>query len=87
VIHGVTGLLVDPSSPETISDALVRLLSNPELAKGLGHEGRARVVRDFTWARAGERVHAILEDVVRGRGNHACARARRFADFGARGDI
>lgn len=41
VKDGETGLLVDPDSPAEIADALVRLLSDRELAERLGMGGRA----------------------------------------------
>ncbi len=41
VKDGETGLLVDPDSPAEIADALVRLLSDRELAERLGTGGRA----------------------------------------------
>jgi glycosyltransferase involved in cell wall biosynthesis len=42
VWDGETGLLVDPDRPDEIADALVRILSDRELAERLGAAGRAR---------------------------------------------
>jgi len=43
VVHdGETGLLVDPDRPEEIADAVVRVLSDRELAERLGAGGHAR---------------------------------------------
>jgi phosphatidylinositol alpha-1,6-mannosyltransferase len=64
VEDGVTGLLVNPHEPEEIAGTLARLLTDSELAKRLGQEGRGRVVRDFDSARVGDRVHQILESVL-----------------------
>jgi glycosyltransferase involved in cell wall biosynthesis len=43
VVDGETGVLVPPGDPGALSDALVRVLGDRELAERLGAEGRARV--------------------------------------------
>jgi len=40
VLHGRTGLLVDPTSVTEVADALIKLLRDPELAARMGREGR-----------------------------------------------
>jgi glycosyltransferase involved in cell wall biosynthesis len=40
VVHGVNGLLVPPRNPESLADAILRLLKNPDLARKMGSEGR-----------------------------------------------
>ena len=40
VSDGETGILVDPGRPGDIADALVRILSDRDLAERLGHGGR-----------------------------------------------
>ena len=47
VVDGVTGLLVDPMSFEEISQALIKLLTDEELALKLGQQGYERVRREF----------------------------------------
>src|SRR5262245_4526160 len=47
VVHGVTGLLVDPDDPEDIANAVRTLLTNRERATQLGEQGRSRVVNEF----------------------------------------
>jgi len=64
VEDGATGLLVNPHEPEEIAGTLARLLTDTDLAKRLGQEGRRRVVRDFDSARVGDRVHGILESLL-----------------------
>jgi phosphatidyl-myo-inositol dimannoside synthase len=60
VVDGVTGLLVDPSDPNDIANALARVLTDRNLACRLGSQGRARVVRDFTWAQAADRMESVM---------------------------
>jgi len=45
---GVEGLLVDPGQPAMIADAIVRILTDPVLARSLGEAGRARVLEAFS---------------------------------------
>lgn len=63
VIDGVSGLLVNPIDIDDIANALVKLLSNGDLAKRLGNQGRARVMRDFAWKGIAEQIQEILESV------------------------
>lgn len=47
VQEGVTGLLVLPGNASALGDALVRLLLNNDLARGMGRAGRERILREF----------------------------------------
>ena len=48
VLDGVTGFCVDPNSLEAVTDAIHRILSDPELATRMGQAGREYVVRNFS---------------------------------------
>lgn len=48
VIHGQTGLLVDPNKPEAIAQGINQLLSDPALALSYGQAGKALVEREYT---------------------------------------
>jgi glycosyltransferase involved in cell wall biosynthesis len=52
VRHGESGLLVEPEDPGALAEALLRVLSDPELAARLGAEARAslRLGSPETWA-------------------------------------
>ena len=39
VVHGETGLLVDPRSDSEVAEAIIRLLKNPDEARRLGDNG------------------------------------------------
>jgi len=54
VVHGETGYHVDPHRPETIADAVIKILSDPELATQMGERGRLRVLKHFTWDRVAD---------------------------------
>jgi phosphatidyl-myo-inositol dimannoside synthase len=64
IIDGQTGLLVDPHSPEAIAEALDRLLSNQTLASHMGAQGRARIIREFTWTQVAGRIQGILSTLT-----------------------
>jgi starch synthase len=53
VRDGVDGLLVPPSDPNAMADALVRVLADPVIASAMGRSGCARVHEKF-----GSRVSA-----------------------------
>jgi phosphatidylinositol alpha-1,6-mannosyltransferase len=63
VAHGSTGLLVDPTDPLAVADAIVSLLQDPARAAEFGDAGRTRA-REFEWDRIGARVHALLSDLA-----------------------
>ena len=62
VLSGETGLLVDPK-PEALSVAMGQLLSDPERARTLGLNGRARVERCWTWSKSAQRLESILQRI------------------------
>jgi phosphatidylinositol alpha-1,6-mannosyltransferase len=69
VEHGVTGFLVDPTSPVAVADAVAGLLLDPERAEQMGAAGRRRA-EQFAWPVIARRVEDLLFEVV------ARARAR-----------
>lgn len=70
---GVSGILVEPRSPEELARACVRLLGDEALRRGLGANARARVEREFSWTGISRRTVEIYETVVADR----TARTRR----------
>jgi glycosyltransferase involved in cell wall biosynthesis len=64
VLHGETGLLVAPSSPSELADALVRLLTNTEIAQAMGQAGRLRVERLFSLGAMVERIQSMYLRLV-----------------------
>jgi glycosyltransferase involved in cell wall biosynthesis/2-polyprenyl-3-methyl-5-hydroxy-6-metoxy-1,4-benzoquinol methylase len=65
VLHGETGLLVEPGQPDSLAAALIELLENPERAARLGAAGRQRVADHFTLEKMvaeTERLYVILSE-------------------------
>ncbi len=66
VADGESGLLVDPSDPHAVADAIASLLLDRELAQRLGRAGAERV-KSFAWPLIAARVEAVLLEQLRGR--------------------
>jgi phosphatidylinositol alpha-1,6-mannosyltransferase len=64
VLDGITGLLVDPTDPTRIAEAIVRLLTNPDLAGQMGQAGRARAMHEFTWENQVGRLQQQLTALI-----------------------
>jgi phosphatidylinositol alpha-mannosyltransferase len=65
VRDGVDGLLVRPGDPAALSNALERVLSEPDLARALAEAGRERAAA-FSWDVVVPRLEAVYEGVVAG---------------------
>ena len=61
---GTTALLVDGTSVEAVTDALVAVLGDPERATRMGAEASRFVASGFTWDRRTEQLRELLADVV-----------------------
>jgi glycosyltransferase involved in cell wall biosynthesis len=64
-VVGEAGLLVEPGRPRELAEALEALLSRPELARRLSHEGRKRSTR-FSWERTAEQTLEVYREVAHG---------------------
>ncbi len=58
-----TGLLVTPGDAPALAEALIRLLSDDDLATGMGYAGRRRVEEAFTTDRMVERTLQVYEEL------------------------
>jgi len=58
--HGRTGLIVDPSRPEQVWDAIVKLLDDPIRCDAFGRAGAARFAGAFTDAHFANRLAPVL---------------------------
>jgi len=62
-ISGNAAVHVDPAKPESIADALVRVLSDSEFAKKLSKEGLERA-REYTWDRTARQTYEAYKSVL-----------------------
>ncbi|HEV8615451.1 MAG TPA: glycosyltransferase [Methylomirabilota bacterium] len=65
IVDGVTGVLCPPTA-EAFGDALAALLSDPERARRMGEAGGEHVRRNFSRRLFGDRLEALLQEVVSG---------------------
>ena len=63
---GVTGLLVPPDDPASLSDALNLLLRDPGRAEAMGRAGRERAVTEFSWETVAAQTVALYSELIAG---------------------
>jgi glycosyltransferase involved in cell wall biosynthesis len=63
---GSTGLLVPPGDAPALSEALVRLLSDHDLAEAMGRRGHTRASERGTWDGVADRMRPVLDGIVAG---------------------
>jgi len=65
------GMLVDPSKPEQIAEAMAYLIEHPEQALEMGENGRRAVIETYNWEAESEKLlriyDTILDDRAKGR--------------------
>ena len=64
VSHGETGLLVDPNDVYEITEAIVELLKNPDVARRLGDNGKRKVESVFNWKASASRLLSVIHDAL-----------------------
>ncbi|MCS7263859.1 MAG: glycosyltransferase family 4 protein [Armatimonadetes bacterium] len=68
VVPNETALIVDPYDPKSIADAIVKILTDKEIARKLGRAGRERVLQEFTYDKVAEKVLALMAECVNPKG-------------------
>jgi len=61
---GRTGIIVSPSSSEEIKQALIQLIEDPSLIKGMGERARERMEKEFTWDAICEKLEGFYLEVI-----------------------
>ncbi|MDD5090352.1 MAG: glycogen synthase [Candidatus Wallbacteria bacterium] len=64
VVPGETGLLVPPSDPKALIEAINSLIADRDKAKRFGLAGRARVLEKFTWERIALKTKNCYGEVI-----------------------
>jgi glycosyltransferase involved in cell wall biosynthesis len=73
--HGECGLVFPPGDSAALASALETLLSDGDLRRRLGANGRARVEQKYAWARIGESLAQIYAQVCAETSAEAVSRA------------
>jgi glycosyltransferase involved in cell wall biosynthesis len=61
VVDGQTGILVNPSDPESLADGILRMLRSSAVARQYGVAGRQRMLERFTLRRTVDDLAALYE--------------------------
>ena len=64
IVHGQTGVLVDPDDRAVLVSHLVDLLGNPDVLRIMGHAGRARLHEHFTYETFRRRLVTVLASAL-----------------------
>jgi phosphatidylinositol alpha-1,6-mannosyltransferase len=64
IVHGETGLLVDPLDTKAVAHAIIHLLSNHDEALRMGKNGLQRVENELDWVSVAKRIWLIMERVA-----------------------
>jgi peptidoglycan/xylan/chitin deacetylase (PgdA/CDA1 family) len=64
VEEGKTGYLVPPEDPESLAEALKKLVASPDLRRAMGKEGRKRVEAVFGVSRMVDRYEDLMKALV-----------------------
>jgi len=64
VEDGITGILVPPADPLALANAIINILSDREMAKKMGMEGRKRVEEEFSIERYVRNIERIYEEIL-----------------------
>jgi len=65
ITHGETGLLIEPDNVDQLADALIKVLSEPSLARDMGLRARGIMEKHFTWKVAARKIMAIYEEMLK----------------------
>jgi glycosyltransferase involved in cell wall biosynthesis len=75
IADGETGFAVPIDEVDALTDRLVRLLTNRNVARAMGEAGRRRARSLFTWPRVVERMLHVMTPLVRSEERPACSMA------------
>jgi len=62
--NGKNGLIVPPKDPQALADAIIKILTNPQLAKKMGEEGYEKVIKNFTWEKQINTTKELIEKIL-----------------------
>ena len=74
VVHGQTGWIVPRGDPEALASGLEWFHAHRTEVEGMGANGRARMIRHFTWERFSEQMAALFGAAIQTHRSRAGAR-------------
>ncbi len=64
VVHGHSGLVVEPANAMALRDAILWLISNRDACKKLGRQARRRIAQEFNTAKTVEQMASLYSTLV-----------------------
>ena len=64
IIHGKTGLAVDPTRPEPLVEAITPLLLDRDRADAMGRAGAEWMHTEWTWEHMADRLKGLLARII-----------------------
>ena len=64
VVEGKTGLLVEPANPEALSEAILKILRDPEKSKIMGETGRKLAADKFDIEKMVKKLERLYEETI-----------------------
>lgn len=65
MVEGIgCGLVVNPTDPQAIADALIYLLTHPAEATGMGARGRQAVLEMYSWEQEQQKLLQLYDDIL-----------------------
>ena len=68
--EGSDGLLVPYGNPDALAEAILHLLSDPQLRTKMGQAGRRKVLENYTWSTIADRVRDVYVRAIARRTEH-----------------
>lgn len=66
VMHGESGFLVEPHSPDELSEAILKIINDPELASSMGSCAKELSETTFAWPPIAGTVAGVYNEIVSG---------------------
>jgi len=64
IVHGETGLTIDLQRPNALEDAVVTVMSDPDLARRMGRAGRRHTESRANWTRSADGIVAAIQEIT-----------------------
>ena len=64
IINNETGFLIEPNNVEALSEALSKLIDNPELRKSFGENGYQKVIKEFSVGQYVNRFESVFFEML-----------------------
>lgn len=59
------GICVDPTNPEEVREACIKLITNPSMAEEMGRNGHEAVINEYSWQGEEKKLCALYDEICR----------------------